>query len=112
MEDVFNTEVFVERLNSLVKNSQLPITKLSKEVGFTSASLSRYLSGERFPELKCASMIAKYFNVSLDWMCGLTDYQMQNYSEDLQKVIRLYPIATKSDKAVIHTLLSKYSPRD
>lgn len=69
---------FCERLNCLVKeqtsaNYGMTKEKIAKSVGISSSALSNYLSGTRTPQGGTLRMLAKYFNVSVDYLQGLSD---------------------------------------
>ncbi len=42
------------------------------------ASISRYETGEREPDLKTLVLLADYFNVSVDYLLGRTDNPIIN----------------------------------
>lgn len=43
------------------------------ELNLTKSMISRWESNKNDPSLTYATAIVKYFNVSLDWLMGLTD---------------------------------------
>ena len=69
MKDV--TDIFSIRLRSLrgSKNQN----DVAKEIGISRGALSYYESGERRPDINTLYAIAKYYNVSSDYLLGITD---------------------------------------
>lgn len=61
-------EIFEERLKSLRGNQSR--NSVAKEIGMNPQTLERYEKGERLPDIEAVSLIAKYYGVSIDWLCG------------------------------------------
>lgn len=78
------------------------------EVGMTAATLSRYLSGNRTPELQYVVKIAEYFNVSIDWLLGMSGEKFEVLPKEIQDIAQLYTIATPDDRRVVQAVLHKY----
>ena len=66
-------EKFVERLKELRIEKGLTQTQLAKELRVNQRTISNWEVGERQPDLDTLEVIAKYFNVSYDYLLGLTD---------------------------------------
>ena len=64
--------VFVERLRSLVKRKCGGGLELARHLGVSSQMVSKYVSGKSDPSLENAVKIAEYYDVSLDWLLGIT----------------------------------------
>lgn len=82
----FNIEKFSYRLTVLLDEYNMTQTQLAKKVGTTNVTICRYLTHERTPRLDVVTKIASVFNVSLDYLLGLTDdktIQNENESNDL-----------------------------
>lgn len=63
--------VFSRRLRQLREERDLTTLQLMKNTGISDATISRYETGKRDPNLKLVIRLADYFNVSLEWLCGL-----------------------------------------
>lgn len=63
--------VFSRRLRQLREEKDLTTLQLMKNTGISDATISRYETGKRDPNLKLVIRLADYFNVSLEWLCGL-----------------------------------------
>lgn len=74
----FNIEKFSYRLTVLLDENNMTQTQLAKKIGTSNVTICRYLTCERIPRLDVVTKIAAVFNVSLDYLLGLSD------SKDLQ----------------------------
>ena len=59
---------FRENLSSLIASKGLMSKDLAAEIGATPATISRYVTNMRDPDLEYVYRIAKYFGVSIDWL--------------------------------------------
>ncbi len=66
-------KVFAERLKDLRMEEKLSVEKLAKNIGVSKAAISRWENGLQIPNIVYLVMIAKYFNVTTDYLCGLED---------------------------------------
>lgn len=100
--------IFRERLRQLVDSRGQSINVLSEALGMSTPTLSRYLSGNRTPDLPYVVKISEYFCVSVDWLIGLNGDKYEIMPQEIQDVAELYSIATQDDRRVIQAVLSKY----
>lgn len=103
-----NYSVFKDNLKHLIESRGMSAKGLGEEINSTAATISRYLTGDRTPDLPYAIRISKYFDVSLDWLLGISGDRYEVLPKDVQDVVFLYQLATPEDRKVIQTLLSKY----
>lgn len=61
---------FARRLKMLREQKDISLSKLAEDIESTKSALSRYENGKMEPGLGVMIRIAKYFNVSLDWLAG------------------------------------------
>ena len=64
-------EVFVERLEKLLKDSNISQRDLAQDIGVTESAVSKYLSGDRIPSGDILLNLATAFNTTSDYMLGL-----------------------------------------
>ena len=64
---------FQERLTELLEDNNMSRLKLAKEINSTSTTINGYFNKDYLPTLEIAIKISKYFNVSLDYLFGLSD---------------------------------------
>ena len=64
---------FKDRLRELRKEKGWPQHKLAGKVNYTTSMISSFERGLRPPTLPAMLRLAELFNVSLDYLAGLTD---------------------------------------
>lgn len=64
---------FSENLNILLKNNNISQNKLAKILNNSQQSISRYVNGVTEPDIHNLIKIANYFNVTTDYLLGLSD---------------------------------------
>lgn len=62
---------FSENLLELMKENNISQTQLAKVLGVKQQTVSRYIIGEREPDIDMIIKIAKYFDVSVDILFGI-----------------------------------------
>ena len=67
-------EKFAQRLNHLRVEAGLSFKELSKEVNISTASLCRWENGVTDVKGEQIVVLAKFFNVSRDYLLGVADY--------------------------------------
>lgn len=68
-----STNIFGERLKYLRTEKGLTQSELGKELGISRGAISYYEAGDRMPDINVLYDVAKYFNVSSDYLIGLSD---------------------------------------
>lgn len=66
-------EIFSERLKIAMKSVGTTAKEVSANTGVTRSTLSSYVTGRRAAGLLNVYLIAKELDVSIDWLCGLSD---------------------------------------
>lgn len=69
----FNREVLGERLKMLRTEKNIGQNLLAKELELSNASISYWETGKQEPTAQAIFKLAKYFNVSADYLLGLKD---------------------------------------
>lgn len=64
--------MFPQRLRQCRKQKGLSLKELANEFGISHSTLSKYETGSRRPDPETLIMLAKYFNVSTDYLLGLS----------------------------------------
>ena len=75
-------EVFSERLKCLIRDSQKNQCVVAAEMKISSAALSKYINGISEPGISMLLKAAKYFDVSLDYLLGISP--CKSYDVDVQ----------------------------
>ena len=75
------TKAFAERLSDLVqikKDEGLSHDEISRQIGVSSGVLSEWMSDNKTASIENLAKLAKYFNVSADYLLGRTDVKTSN----------------------------------
>ena len=97
--EVINLNRFPERLKELRESKGLTMVELSRKIGSISqGALSHYEAGTRKPGLEILMELANFFNCSLDYLSGKTDYKNQ------EELIKKYHLEGKGIGEVIKGL--------
>ena len=64
---------FSIRFKELREEKKLSQAQVGEELGYTQVCISRWESGVRQPELDDIIAVALFFNVTTDYLLGLTD---------------------------------------
>lgn len=89
-------EILGTRLKLLRKRLKVNQIEFSKMIGISSATLSAYETGVKNPSLAVLKNIAKTCNVSIDWLCGLSekeslssDDSIKTYSDIIKMLVEM-----------------------
>ncbi len=77
-------EIFARRLKQLREQHNLSTRALGEIVGTSNATISRYETGKRDPDLIIVHKLATYFNVSIEYLCG------EDGSTDVDTLIEIF----------------------
>lgn len=70
----YSNKVFIERASDLIFNSGKTQTELVEILGLSNGSIANLKNKKvQTPSAETVCVLAKYFNVSTDWLLGLTD---------------------------------------
>ncbi|MEZ3455460.1 MAG: helix-turn-helix domain-containing protein [Oscillospiraceae bacterium] len=78
-----------ERFMQLLQENNITAYRVSKDTGVTQTTLSDWKTGRGTPRTVTLQKIADYFNVSLDWLAGNSEYRNisdYNKSQELSNV--------------------------
>lgn len=62
----------VQNLRDIRKSRKITMKELSKIIGVSEAAVSQYETGKRDPDLKTLIAISNYFDVTTDYLLGLS----------------------------------------
>lgn len=83
---------FGSRLLQARKNKGISQEELAKELGTKGPAIGRYERDEMKPSIEAAAKIADFLNVSLDWLVGHTDLELdKKMIERIQEVTKMTP---------------------
>ncbi len=81
--------VFAERLRNLREKQGQTQVQVGKAVGKSREAVTKYEMGQREPDLHAITSIAKYFNVSADYILGITDQLESIHKQDASDDVSL-----------------------
>ena len=67
-------EEFAKKLKELRKEKNISLIQLENAVGISKSSISDWENGKSIPNAKAVVALAKFFEVSTDYLLGLTDF--------------------------------------
>lgn len=70
---------FSERLYDLMKKSDYKQTALAEKLGVSQQTISRWVKGKFQPDIEQLISLAKVFNVSVDYLVGMSDNPVQYF---------------------------------
>lgn len=87
-------QIFSDRLKELRLSMNLTQVEFVKDMSFTASALSAYEKNLKNPSISVAIQIAEQYNVSLDWLCGLSDVksnknEMETYSDIIKALFTI-----------------------
>ena len=71
-----------ERLKSLRKNKRVNQENLAKAINVQKSAISHYETGKNDPNDMVKIKLAKYFNISLDYLIGVIDEPVPHYNSN------------------------------
>lgn len=66
-------EMFAKRIKELRENRGLSTRELGAKLNIGNNTISQYENCKRTPDINMAKLFADYFNVSCDYLAGLSD---------------------------------------
>lgn len=97
-----------ERFVQLLQEKGITAYRVSKDTGVTQTTLSDWKTGRATPRIATLKKIADYFDVTLDWLLGNTEYRKgMEYSADKDIILvarHLEEIPDEDRKSVIDTI--------
>lgn len=87
-------QIFADRLKELRNSLDIIQKDFAEKIGITAAALSSYENNLKNPSIAVVKRIAKTFNVSIDWLCGLSermsnDDAPQTYADVIDLLVRI-----------------------
>ena len=97
--------LFGDRLTDIRKKKKISQDELAKKIGVHAPVIGRYERGEVKPSIEVAMNIAEALDVSLDYLVGSTDSQIEkNIVNRIQNIQKL----TDEDKGHLFALMDAF----
>lgn len=83
------SKVFAERLKQKRTEKQISLRELALKTGLSPTTVSSYERGDKSPSLNNVALIAKYLDVSIDWLCGIEEEKPKNLKDIVKTLLKL-----------------------
>ncbi len=86
--------IFSQRLKEAREKKGFTQRYLAEKVSVTPASLSAYEKGTSIPSLPVVKKLSEVCDVSIDWLCGLTENEnnsIKSYKDVIAQLFRVFP---------------------
>ncbi len=104
--------MFWERFYELCCRKNTRPNPVAKELGISSAVLTKWKNGVSYPNGEYLIKIAKYFDCSIDYLVGLSNqhksYSCEITSIDMEILEKLHSLPDDSQEEIIYILNFKY----
>lgn len=87
-----------ERLSELLEDNYLTAAAFSEKTGLSTSGISQWIREESSVKLTSLLVIASFFDCSVDYICGRTDFQGKFNPAPPDFPARLVPLIEKSGK--------------
>ena len=105
---MYSREIFAQRLKDLLDKRGMTQRSLAEKLKTTEVTVSRYVSGNRTPNIETTVEIADILGVSLNDLVGIDPPAKQRPSPDVTVLVSCYSMASTDDRRVIWSLLDRY----
>ena len=75
----YELSLFKERFISLRKQNKLTQAELADELEITRSLLASWETGRRIPDAIHLVMISRFFNISIDYLLGISDSKQKSF---------------------------------
>lgn len=105
---MYDKNTFANSLKSLLEKHGMTQRSLAEKLKTTEATVSRYTSGNRTPNVETAVAIAEILGVSMDQLVGYEPPAAPRPSPDVNILISCYSKASAPDRNVVWSLMDRY----
>lgn len=105
---MYSREIFAQRLKDLLDKRGMTQRSLAEKLKTTEVTVSRYVSGNRTPNIETTVEIADILGVSLNDLVGIDPPAKQRPSPDVTVLVSCYSKVSTDDRRVIWSLLDRY----
>lgn len=109
---MYDKATFAQQLRILKDQRGLTQKELADRLSTTEATISRYVSGDRTPNIETAVEIASLLGVSMDTLCGIDPPAVERTPPEISILTNCYKIASDEDRRVIWSFLNRYMSAD
>jgi len=100
-----------EKIKELASQKNVSIRQVEEKLGFSNGTIRQW--GRKNPGVNKVKDVAKYFNVSVDYLLGIEDGKQPKFSSELNDAIENAEAyegtpLTDQDKAILRGVISAY----
>lgn len=101
-----------DRIRYLRENAGLKQKEMAEKFSISENAWSQYENNKRTPDLETIKNIAKFFNVSIDYLMNLTDEAYDPNESTFKELISIYNLLSKEEKKkLLKEIKNRYSKR-
>ena len=98
----FNKLTFAARLVVLRKCTKKRQQEVADELQISKGALGYYENAERLPNIEIAAKLASYYNVSVDYLLGVTnDPSPYGWNEEREKMLNMIDVCRKAAGVIV-----------
>lgn len=105
---MYNKATFAKSFKSLIDKKGLTQRIVAERINTTETTISRYVSGDRTPNIETAVELTSVLGVSLDTLVGVEPPAQARQAPDINILISCYKKASDADRQVLWSLLDRY----
>lgn len=105
---MYDKATFARQLRLLKDERGLTQKEIADRLDTTEATISRYVSGDRIPNIETAVELASLLGVSMDTLCGIDPPAVERQPPEISILTNCYKTASDEDKRVIWSFLNRY----
>lgn len=104
---MYSKATFAKQFKSLIDKRGLTQRVIAERINTTETTISRYVSGDRTPNIETAVELATVLGVSMDTLVGFESPQNRQ-SPDISILVSCFKKASDADRQVLWSLLDRY----
>lgn len=105
---MYDKATFAKQLRLLKDQRGFSQKEIADRLDTTEATISRYFSGDRTPNIETAVELASLLNVSMDTLCGIEPPAVERQAPEIAILVNCYKNASDEDRRVIWSFLNRY----
>lgn len=105
---MYSKAMFAKQFKELIDKRGLTQRAVAERINTTETTISRYVSGDRTPNIETAVELASVLGVTLDVLVGADLPAASRTPPDVNILVACYEMASIADRQVLWSLLDRY----
>ena len=105
---MYSKATFQDQIKKLISQRGITQRTIAEKLNTTDTTISRYVSGDRTPNLETLVALAEVLNVSLNTLAGVEPPAKPRQAPDVSILVSCYQLSSDADRAVLWALLDRY----